>query len=340
MFRPSRDVIVWFALVLTPRLCLAQGINTSRQTNCNILVRVLYDNDRPAGDQIQVELQNNTGIPVADTFTDTYGRVSFHVSFPGEYEIRVSGSPIQGSTSASIVIEDMDKSRTVFVHVKPKTDAAAITTEKSNPPPVTSASELRIPADAKKAFHRGMEAWERNDFPKAAEQFEKAVAIYPEYDTAFNNLGVMYYQMRQPEQARVAFERSVALNDKNADADRNLARILMHDGNFSRAEDLLKKSLIVEPLNPVTLTLMCVVEIKTGDDDGALVTARKVHQLPHQGYALVHEIAGQAYEHKGEPQNAALEYQTYLQESPNGAEASEVRLALGRLTTAGRSNPQ
>ena len=63
---------------------------------------------------------------------------------------------------------------------------------KPNAPPVTSAAELRIPADAKKAFHKGMDAWEHNDFPKAAEQFEKAVSLYPQYDTAFNNLGVMY----------------------------------------------------------------------------------------------------------------------------------------------------
>ncbi len=74
----------------------------------------------------------------------------------------------------------------------------------------------------------------------------------------------MYYQMRQTEKARAAFEKSVALNDRNADADRNLARILIHDGNFPRAEELLKKSLVVEPLNPVTLTLMCVAEVQTG----------------------------------------------------------------------------
>jgi tetratricopeptide (TPR) repeat protein len=175
---------------------------------------------------------------------------------------------------------------------------------------------------------------------RAAEQFEKAVAIYPEYESAYNNLGVMYYQMGQTEKARAAFERSVALNDKNADADRNLARILIHDGSYPRAEDLLKKSLIVEPLNPVTLTLLCVAEVQTGDDDGALATARKVHQLPHEGYSVVHFVAGQALERKNDPQDAYAEYETYLSESPNGAEASQVRSALTRLTASSRPSPQ
>ena len=71
---------------------------------------------------------------------------------------------------------------------------------------------------------------------------------------------------------------------------------------------------MVEPLNPVTLTLLCVAEIQSGDDDGALATARKIHQLPHEGYPLVHYIAGQALEHKGKPQQAYAEYETYLSE--------------------------
>jgi tetratricopeptide (TPR) repeat protein len=227
----------------------------------------------------------------------------------------------------------MDKSKSVFIKVKPKIDASAATS-KPNTPAVTSATELRIPSDAQKAFHKGLDAWEHHDLARAAEYFEKAIAIYPAYDTAYNNLGVMYYQSNQVDKARTAFEKSVALNDKNADADRNLARILISDGNFSRAEELLKKSLMVEPLNPVTLTLLCVAQIETGDTEGALATARKTHQLPHEGYPLVHYIAGRALEQEGKPQQAYNEYETYLSEAPNGAEAAQVRSALARLTAA------
>src|SRR6516165_2359504 len=332
MFRFTPVRVAQLLLLLAPTLCIAQT-GMTHVTSAQLLVRVVFQDERAAGNQIRVELLNDSEVPVGTTFTDSEGRATFHISIPGQYTVRVSGIPIQGTSSETIRIEEMDKSRSVFVHVKPRTDASSTTT-KSNAPQVTSAAELRIPSDARKAFHKGMEAWEHNDFPKAAEQFEKAVAIYPEYDTAFNNLGVMYYQMGQTDKARAVFERSVALNDKNADGDRNLARMLIHDGNYAKAQELLKKSLIVEPLNTVTLTLMCVTEIQTGDDNGAVATARRVHQLPHEGYALVHEIAGQAYEHAGQPQNARIEYEIYLGESPNGPEAPQVRNALARLTAA------
>lgn len=326
-------------LILASAFCVAQSPNMTHVTSAEVLVQVVFSDERSAGDQIRVELLNETEILVGTTFTNSEGKASFHVSIPGEYTVRVSGSPIQGKPSERLRIEDMDKSRSVFVHVKPSSSEAATTAARSGSRPVTSTAELRIPSDAQKAFHKGMDAWEHNDFPKAAELFEKAVSLYPQYDTAYNNLGVMYYQMGQTEKARAAFERSVALNDKNADADRNLARILIRDGNFSRAEDLLKKSLTVEPMHPAALTLMCVAEIQTGDYDAAITDAQKVHRLPHEGYAVVHYVAGQALEHQGQLQGAAVEYETYLRESPNGPEAPQVKGSLTRLTASSQPAP-
>lgn len=339
MFGLTSVRIAQFLMILLPTLGMAQRAGGGLETNAEILVQVSFEDDRAAGEQIRVELRNASEVPVGQMFTNSQGRVSFRVTEPGQYRVLVSGIPVQGTASESFRVDEMTKEQSVVVRVKPKSDANSGTT-KSNAPPVTSAAELGVPSDAKKAFRKGMDAWERNDFPKAAEQFEKAVSLYPQYDTAFNNLGVMYYRMNQTEKARVAFERSVSLNDRNADADRNLSRILIHDGNYSRAEILLKKSLMVEPLNPVTLTLMCVAEVQTGDDDGALTTARKVHQLPHEGYSVVHYVAGQALERKGQPQGAYTEYETYLRESPNGPEAGQVRNALTRLTASSRPGPQ
>lgn len=339
MFRITPGRVAQLVVLLVPSLCQAQSLSQDRQTSAEILVRVTFGDDRAAGDQIRADLVNDSGVLVAESFTDPEGHAKFHVSTSGTYEVRVSGTPIQGTTVQQIRVYDMDNAKTIFLRVKPATNAASVA-GRPNVPPVTSAAELRVPADARKAFHKGMEALERNDFAKAAEQFEKAVSLYPQYNSAFNNLGVMYYQMNQKDKAKAAFERSVELNDKNADADRNLARILIHDGDVARAEGLLKKSLMVEPLNPVTLTLLCVSEMQTGNYDGALLAARKVHQLPHEGYSLVHYVAGQALEQKGQLLEAYAEYETYLHESPGGPDVPKVRSALARLTAASRPNAQ
>lgn len=335
MRKGLRAAVVTSLALWLPLVCPAQ-LSENVHT---ISVHVVFENDHPAGDRIRVRLVTGDGVTIGDTFTPSDSRVSFQVSNPGTYRAEVSGTPVEGTTTETFRVDNMDRQKVVFVRVKPAAGPASAAT-KSDVPPVTSAADLRVPAEAKKVFHKGMQAWEQNDYPKAAECFEKAVALFPEYDTAYNNLGVMYFRLNQPEKARAAFEKSVALNDHNADADRNLARILLHEGNYVRAEDLLKKSLGVEPLNPVTLTLLCVAQAQSGQPDAALATARKTHQLPHEGYSLVHFVAGQALEQKGQPQDAYAEYQTYLQESPSGAEAQQVRSAMARLTAANQPQPQ
>ena len=138
-------------------------------TSAEILVRVTFDDERSAGDQIRVELMNETEIMVSESrLPMPKARCTFMSRFPGGYTVQVSGTPIQGTTTATFPFDDMDKSKTVFVHVKPHSDVASAMSKPSTRP-VTSAAELRIPGDAQKAFHKGMDAWEHNDFQKAAE---------------------------------------------------------------------------------------------------------------------------------------------------------------------------
>jgi predicted Zn-dependent protease len=80
-----------------------------------------------------------------------------------------------------------------------------------------------------------------------------------------------------------------------------------------------------------------MAEIENGQVDEALSDARRVHELPHQGYALSHFVAGQALERKGQPREAAAEYAVYLRESPNGPEVVQVKSALDRLNAGNPS---
>jgi len=307
-------------------------------TVTEIQVRVSYDNERPVGQQIMVELINEQSVPVLQTFTDSEGRAVFNIMGGGVYRARASGTDIEQAVSDRMNIEPSDRSAICWLHVQQKAGVDASTSTATAA--VTTANELRIPADAKKSFMKGMEALYRHDFPKAAELFEKATVAYPQYDAAYDNLGVTYMQLGQPDKAREAFEHAVQLNDKNADADRNYARLLMTNREYPRALNLLNQSLIVDPQNPSALALVSIVQLETGDIDGALRSALKVHQLQHEGYAVAHYVAGRAYEVKQQFQNATSEYETYLRESPDGPEGKQVRNALARVTAMAGTTPQ
>ena len=253
-----------------------------------IEVHVSYTNDRPAGQQIQVDLLNGQSVSMAKSFTDSEGRAEFQVGRGdgGTFRVQASGADIETAISDTITLNAGDRKVLAWVYVQPKPAAAGSASSSSGTKATTTANELRIPDDARKHFLKGMEALNRHDYPKAAESFQKAVAAYPQYDAAYDNLGVTYMQVGQPAKARAAFERAVELNDKNADADRNYARLLLANKENARAIELLTQALSIEPQDPASLTLLSVAQLRTGDVDAALQNALKVQQLPHENYAL------------------------------------------------------
>ncbi len=341
MYRLTSASLALLLLLLACTIASGQK-QSARQTVCAIQVHVTYNNDRPAGQNIRVDLLNSQGIVMDQQFTDGSGRVSFAVSSTeaGGYQVRASGTEIEEGLSDAIIVNAGDRNTVAYVRVEPKPAAGASATIKTSKSASTSANELRVPIDAKRSFMKGMDALYRHDYPKAAEAFEKAVAIYPQYDMAYDNLGVTYVMLGQTGKARAAFERSVQLNDKSPDADRNYARLLLESNENKRALELLNKSLSVDPLNPSTLTLISIAQFRTGDVDDALQNALRVHQLAHEPHAAAHYIAGRAYEEKQEYQKARVEYETYLQEDPDGPDAAQVHGALSRLTASANPAPQ
>ena len=310
-----------------------------------IRVRVTYENERSIPSQVRVELLNDTGSSVQQTTLDSEGQAEFVVpaSPPLNYRVRASGTNIEDEVSASFQFDRGGSAYSVFLRVKPRL-GATISNNTPNAGTTTSAARLAIPKDASKDFRKGLEAWQDKDYAKAAEYLEKATAEYPQYDAAFNYLGVMYTHLQQPEKARAAFETAVRLNDKNAEADRNLAEIVLREKNFARAAELARTSLVVEPQNVVSLTILAIAEFQSGNLDAALQDARKVHDLRHDNYAVCHYIAGQVLERKHQYPEAVTEYNNYLHESPNGPEAAQVKNAVARaslaITQPAKTSPQ
>ncbi len=303
--------------------------------SAGIQVRVSIGNQRNAGQQIRVDLLTPTGISMNQGFTDDKGQVEFVVDLshaPFDFHVRASGKDIEETTSDTIHFDqNMDKGtvRTVFLNVKSTLEPQA-----QSKSAVTSVAQAQVPKAARNAFHDGLTAWDKKNYQQAADAFEKATALYPQYDEAFNDLGMMYAHLDQAAKSRAAFETAVKLNDKNASADRNLAGLLLRDRDYQGAGDLARKSLAVDPSNAFAWTIAAISDLQAGNPDLAVKACKRAHETPHANYALCHFVAGQAYERLHDPAAAKLEYETYLKETPDGPEAPQVKKALAHLAAA------
>ena len=321
------------AILLVSLSALAQHAGPMTDNQVDIQVKVTYEDGRTPVPLVKLELLDNNGVAQNLLFTDKDGRADFiidlQISKTDNFTLRASGKGIEETVSDTVHV--VHREGTHMVHFQVKSADNTVPQSKSA---ITSVAQSQVPKDARNAFRDGLKEWEKKNYQQAAANFEKATALYPQYDEAFNDLGMMYAHLDQPDKSRAAFETAVKLNDKNASADRNLAGLLLRDHNYQAAGDLARKSLAVDPNNAFAWTVAAISDFQTGNPDLAIRACKRAHESPHDNYALCHYVAGQAYEREHDPAAAKLEYETYLQETPNGPEAPQVKKSLARVTAA------
>jgi Tfp pilus assembly protein PilF len=195
---------------------------------------------------------------------------------------------------------------------------------------LVSTAKLRVPEKAEQEFTKGMKEMSARNWSKAREHLEKAIKDYPQFDWAYNNIGVSYIQEKNTQGAREAFQKAVAINDKNSDAVRNLARMKLMDNDFNGVKELLVK-LGPDLHDAEAWMMLAYAQWQTHAPDAALASALKVHQGDPDRFPLAHLIAARVYEMKGNQNAAQEQYQIYLKEAPDTPDARMAQEGMQRL---------
>jgi tetratricopeptide (TPR) repeat protein len=328
----------WLAVVLLPFLtphAHAQlgGASAGFSSSGNVHVHVVFANDRRAGANLLVRLmQGSSSTPEATTYTNDTGQADFRNVPLGMYHVSISGDGIEATDSELFEVDARKATQSEYVTVR-QTQGADAKTENSKSGTV-SASALKVPAKARQELDKASEAISRQEWSKAAELLNKAIAIYPEYAAAYNNLGVVYAGMSDLVHEQQALEKAVSLDERFAAARQNLVKVYLRQKAYPQAETLLGKGLSIDPNNGQYLMLMADVQYVQGHYDAAIATAQKVHALPNDHPATAHYIAAKAYERENRPKEALAEFQTFLKEEPTGPRADHVRDDMAKMQVA------
>jgi tetratricopeptide (TPR) repeat protein len=322
----SRSALFGLCLVLVAPIAQAQFQGGRRYGN--LTVRVTYTDGRAVTVQPLVQLMTGTATPVAEEYANEQGMASFQHVEVGMYHVHVSGQGIEDGDSGSIEIDERRGAQTVFIAVRRVGEGNAQPVA-SNP---VSAAELKIPDKARKEFNKAGDLINQKEWQKAIEHLDRAVAIYPNYPAAYNNLAFAYEHLGDRTHQEEALKHAISINDRFAPAYVNLARLRIKDNDLSQAEALLAKATAADANNPEAFSLLANVELANKQYDDAVANCRKVHAMPdHQRYAVVHYLAARAFEHENKLQDAAAELRTFLQEEPSGARADAARKELAAV---------
>ena len=243
----------------------------------------------------------------------------------GTYHLNVSG---QNFANTDDIVSLSSGSTELEVKVKRTSDPEGTAGVPASP--FVSAADLGIPAGAQKEFDKANEFIGRQDLTKAIQRLNHAIAMYPAYAGAYDNLAVIYARQGDRAREREVLQKAISINDHFAPAYVNIGRMNISTGDFPGAESALDKASSFDPTDAMTLVLLTYTEFMNRHLEQAVATSRKAHTLSGV-HAFVHQVAARAYEQKRDAADAITELELFLKEEPEGPRAEIARKELAEV---------
>jgi tetratricopeptide (TPR) repeat protein len=327
MVRPRRifSVLPFFAILLP----LSSAVFAQMQTG-NVHVYVTDQDERASNLQMKVALiSGSNGNQVSQTMTNDHGQANFEGVMIGNYHVVVSGADIQTTESEEFEVDARKGAQSIFVKVRPNAQNGEIHGGAGGP--TVSAGDFKIPKKAAQEFDKAGELIANQQWQKALDHLNKALAIYPNYAQAYTNLGVVYARLGQPDKEREALLKATAANDHFAPAFVNLARLEMRLHNFAAAEGDLQKAISAGAADAASMVLLAQAQLLNLHYEDAIVSARKVHAMFPGSHAVVHYVAARACERLQRFSDAVSELKFFLAEEPSGPLTTSARQELAAV---------
>jgi Flp pilus assembly protein TadD len=322
-----RRVVVLLTSVLMPCIYAQSGPGSQDRTG-SIRVRVIPGDARTCNIRATVSLVSTSGARIAEDLTSSNCEVYFVNLAPGSYHVTVSGAGIENSDSGRFDL-DPRRRQDLDINVTRARQAEYGVAEAGGP--MVAAVDLNIPESARNEFDKANQFVAKGNWQKAIERLNKAIAIYPDYAEAYNNLGVVYGRLGDRVRNLEALQKAVSLNDHFAPAYLNLARMAIADRDLVQAEALLDKAVAIEPTNSQILVLLANTELLNHHYDQALANCRRAHSRAQGPHTVAHYVAARVFEYQNRPTDAAAELQIFLSEEPPGPRADIARKEMNAL---------
>ncbi|HET9743665.1 MAG TPA: tetratricopeptide repeat protein [Terriglobales bacterium] len=194
-----------------------------------------------------------------------------------------------------------------------------------------SALDLEAPPKAVNEFNRAADLLKAQRAKEAIPHLQKAIADYPKFISALNNLGIAYLDSDDPTHAREEFETAARLDGKFAATFVSLGRLDLSQNQFAAAEQNLDKAAALRPRDASILTALTYAQSSNHQYHHAIETADRVHELPHKDLANVHYIAASAAIALKDFPTVQRELESFLQEDPANPLAPNARYNLKLL---------
>ena len=196
-----------------------------------------------------------------------------------------------------------------------------------------SMTSLKAPKDAKKPFDKGLAALKNKKTEEAEKNFQKAVAIYPEYADAWLQLGALQMDANQNDAAQKSLSQAIAADPKFVTPYVDLAILNAREAKWKESAENAAKAIRLDPIDfPVAFYFDALSNYNLQNYEQAEKSARQLQKVdPQHHFPLVNRILASVLAEKQDYPGAAEQMREYLNIAGTAQDADKVRGQLEQL---------
>lgn len=275
---------------------------------------------------IRISLQTIRGID-STVFTDTNGTFEFTRLNPGRYQVVVDADSRLYETSAESI--EIVRGSVAVINIalrekgktgKPKAGAV-------------SAAELdaEVPSKARKEFERASDASRNGKAEEAITHLRNAIAIYPQYLKARNDLGAQLLELNRLDEAEKELRLALDVDPAAFNPTLNLGIVLLKNHEIQSAIGVLEKATSMQSQSPAARFFYGLALMSASEGERAEKEFTAAYTLGGDQYVEALFYLGRIYMDRGDRSLARQSLERYVREAPKAGNSVEARKLIAVL---------
>lgn len=325
-----RLLLVFLIACFTP--AASAQINRSTQRSggdASIRGIVLLPNGSPVNEPVKVTLKVLRG-DQATSYTDRDGRFQFPNLAAGDYTLEAEADRSRDRfeiTSEKITVR-LDTPNFITLSLKEKEKAPDAKRDKT----VSVAMlDQKVPPAAKHEYDNATQLARAGKSDESIAALQRALALYPDYLMALNDLGAQLLDAGRLDEALVVLKKATQIDPNSFNPQLNLGIVLVQKKMFADALVALDHALTVEPSAPSAHLYAGMAAAGGNDAARAEREYKAAHGLGGNSFAVALLYLARLEVRLGHKQDAVEALQLFLREDPSGANSAVAKKMLTDL---------
>lgn len=280
---------------------------------------------------VVVLLEDVTRVRVGQVITGSDGRYRFSRVAAGTYfvVVRPADRQLQPAVHRLELINSA-RSGTASSSERLDINIGAVSRRAATAAGVVFAQD--VPADAEAEYERAMGSLSKKERARAADQLKRALKIFPNYFAASQQLGLLYVEGEQFQEAMAPLVKAVEINPKAAPSYLGLGIASIKLGRPDLALEALERARKLDAKSYRVHFYLGLALTDLDRLDEATASLKEAHRLGASAkFGAARLYLASLYTKRGQHREAAAELEAYLTENPNAANAGNVREAIKKL---------